>query len=173
MVNWSKKVEQLGAGEIFLTSIDKDGTMNGLDEKLIDSVVNSVKIPVIASGGTKNKKDLDNIFANTDVSGIAIASALHFDELNLKKFVNKKIVIIDYGVGNIHSLVHAFKYLGEKVEITSDIKKIKNSSHIILPGVGSFGYAINQLRKLDIFNTLKAIDSGKNFVHMFGYAIII
>ncbi len=85
VVNWSKKVEQLGAGEIFLTSIDKDGTMNGLDEKLIDSVVNSVKIPVIASGGTKNKKDLDNIFANTDVSGIAIASALHFDELNLKE----------------------------------------------------------------------------------------
>ena len=85
VVNWSKKVEQLGAGEIFLTSIDKDGTMNGLDEKLIDSVVNSVKIPVIASGGTKNKKDLDNIFANTDVSGIAIASALHFNELNLKE----------------------------------------------------------------------------------------
>ena len=85
VINWSKKVEQLGAGEIFLTSIDKDGTMNGLDEKLIDSVVNSVKIPVIASGGTKNKKDFDNIFANTDVSGIAIASALHFDELNLKE----------------------------------------------------------------------------------------
>ena len=85
VINWSKKVEQLGAGEIFLTSVDLDGTMNGLDEKLIDSVVNSVKIPVIASGGTKNKKDLDNIFANTDVSGIAIASALHFGELNLKE----------------------------------------------------------------------------------------
>ena len=78
--------------------------------------------------------------------------------------MNKKIIIIDYGVGNIHSLVYAFKYLGEKVEITSDIKKIKNSSHIILPGVGSFGYAINQLKKLDIFNTLKAIDSGKKIL---------
>ena len=73
--------------------------------------------------------------------------------------MNKKLVIIDYGVGNIRSLVHAFKYLGEKVEITSDIKKIKNSSHIILPGVGSFGYAINQLKKLDIFNTITIDDS--------------
>ena len=85
VVDWSKKVEQFGAGEIFLTSIDQDGTMNGLDENLIDTVVNSVKIPVIASGGTKNKKDLDAIFTNTDVSGIAIASALHFNELNLKE----------------------------------------------------------------------------------------
>jgi len=66
----------------------------------------------------------------------------------------KKITIIDYGCGNILNLVRAIKYLGYQTEITSDKKKILNSSHVILPGVGAFGNAIRQLEKYNLQSTI-------------------
>jgi len=66
----------------------------------------------------------------------------------------KKITIIDYGCGNILNLVRAIKFIGNEVEITHDHKKIKNSSHVILPGVGAFGNAMKQLEKYGLYNTI-------------------
>ena len=63
---------------------------------------------------------------------------------------NKKIAIIDYGCGNILNLARAVKFLGYDVEITRDNKKIINSSHIILPGVGAFGINIFQFLKMHL-----------------------
>ena len=54
----------------------------------------------------------------------------------------KKITIIDYGCGNILNLIRAIQFLGYEVETTHDEKKILNSSHVILPGVGAFGNAV-------------------------------
>jgi len=56
-VSWAKEVEKLGAGEIFLTSIDKDGTFQGYDTELIEKVSKAVAIPVIVCGGAKNLED--------------------------------------------------------------------------------------------------------------------
>ena len=62
----------------------------------------------------------------------------------------KKITIIDYKCGNILNLARAIKFLGHEIEITHDEKKILNSSHVILPGVGAFGNAIKQLEKYNL-----------------------
>ena len=67
---------------------------------------------------------------------------------------DRKITIIDYGCGNILNLVRAITFLGYEVEATNDKKKIIESSHVILPGVGAFGNAIKQLEKYNLNNTI-------------------
>jgi cyclase len=76
---WAKKVEELGAGEIILSSVDKDGTGEGFDPQLIKTVVDSVSIPVIAHGGAGKKEDVTTIIKNTNVHSIASASIFHYD----------------------------------------------------------------------------------------------
>ena len=66
----------------------------------------------------------------------------------------KKITIIDYECGNILNLVRAIKFLDYEVETTHDNKKIINSSHVILPGVGAFGNAMKQIEKYNLRNTI-------------------
>ena len=66
----------------------------------------------------------------------------------------KKIAIVDYGCGNILNLARAVKFLGYDVEITRENKKLINSSHIILPGVGAFGNAIKQIEKYNLHKTI-------------------
>ena len=61
-IEWAKKVEGLGAGEILLTSIDKDGTKDGYDVILTSKIVNSLSIPVIASGGCGEPKHMVEVF---------------------------------------------------------------------------------------------------------------
>ncbi len=66
----------------------------------------------------------------------------------------KKITIIDYGCGNILNLTRAIKFLGYEIEITHDYKKIIQSSHVILPGVGAFGNAMKQIEKYSLRKTI-------------------
>ncbi len=77
-VEWAKKVEQLGAGEILLTSMDRDGTKDGYDLELLKQVCSSVKIPVIASGGAGTLEHLHEAFAYADVDAVLAASIFHF-----------------------------------------------------------------------------------------------
>ena len=67
---------------------------------------------------------------------------------------DKKITIIDYDCGNILNLVRAIKFLGYETVITRDEKKIINSSNVILPGVGAFGNAMQQLEKYNLHNII-------------------
>ncbi len=88
VINWAKKVEKLGAGEILLTSVDYDGTQRGLDIDLLKKVSDAVSIPVIGSGGTKNKENIYECFTKTNVSALAVGSILHYEKetiLNIKK----------------------------------------------------------------------------------------
>ena len=66
----------------------------------------------------------------------------------------KKIAIIDYGCGNILNLVRAIKFLGYETEITHDAKKIMNSTHVILPGVGAFGEAMKKIEAYNLQNII-------------------
>ncbi len=79
VIDWSKKIEQLGAGEILLTSIDKDGTKDGYDILLTDEIVHAVGIPVIASGGCGKPEHMIEIFKNTAVSAALAASIFHYE----------------------------------------------------------------------------------------------
>jgi cyclase len=84
-IKWAKKVEELGAGEILLTSIDADGTKNGYDIELTNTICNSVRIPVIASGGCGSSDHMVEAFKKTDVDAVLAASIFHYDKLTLDK----------------------------------------------------------------------------------------
>ncbi len=88
VIKWAKKVESLGAGEILLTSMDRDGTKDGFDIDLTKKVVNSVKIPVIASGGAGRTEDFYNVFKKSRVSAALAASLFHYRELKVGRIKN-------------------------------------------------------------------------------------
>ena len=79
VIDWAKKVEELGAGEILLTSIDKDGTKDGYDVILTSKIVHSLSIPVIASGGCGEPKHMVEIFEESNVDAALAASIFHYD----------------------------------------------------------------------------------------------
>ena len=78
-IEWAKKAENLGAGEILLTSIDKDGTKDGYDLLLTKSIVDSVSIPVIASGGCGKPDDMVDVFKESNVDAALAASIFHYE----------------------------------------------------------------------------------------------
>ena len=78
VIEWVKKAEKLGAGEILLTSIDKDGTKDGYDILLNTEIVNSVSIPVIASGGCGKPDDMVDVFKRSNVDAALAASIFHY-----------------------------------------------------------------------------------------------
>jgi cyclase len=83
LLDWVKKVEQLGAGEICLNSIDTDGVKGGFDLPMLKAVVDAVNIPVIASGGAGKLGDFAHAFQETDCSAALAASLFHFKELTV------------------------------------------------------------------------------------------
>jgi imidazole glycerol-phosphate synthase subunit HisF len=80
-VEWARRMEDLGAGEILLTSIDRDGTMKGYDTPLIRRVADAVRIPVIAAGGAGNFDHMYEAIIEGRASAVAAASMFHFTEL--------------------------------------------------------------------------------------------
>lgn len=91
-VEYAKKVEVLGAGEIILTSIDLDGTMKGYDTKLTKMVSQSVSIPVIASGGAGSYNHMLKAIIKGGASAVAAASIFHFTNqtpLEAKRYLCK------------------------------------------------------------------------------------
>lgn len=80
VAEWARELEDRGAGEILITSIDRDGTMVGYDLPLIESVVRAVKIPVIASGGAGNYQHMVDAVIRAGASAVSAASIFHFTE---------------------------------------------------------------------------------------------
>ena len=85
VLEWSKLVERLGAGEILLTSMDGDGTQNGYDLALTETITNAVDIPVIASGGAGSSQDIFEVFSKGKASAALLASLLHDNKLSIKE----------------------------------------------------------------------------------------
>ncbi len=84
-VEWAKKVEKLGAGEILLTSMDGDGTKAGFDLELTRAVSDSVSIPVIASGGVGNLQHLVDGIVEGHADAVLAASIFHFGEYTIEE----------------------------------------------------------------------------------------
>ena len=85
LVEWAKKCEQLGAGEILLTSMDMDGTKKGYDFEMTNEVVRNVNIPVIASGGCGSIQDIIDVFKKTDCDAALVASLFHYKEATINE----------------------------------------------------------------------------------------
>lgn len=84
-VEWAKKAERLGAGEILLTSMDRDGTKIGYDLELSRAIAGAVSIPVIASGGAGTAAHVYEAFVKGKVDAALLASLLHYRELTIKE----------------------------------------------------------------------------------------
>lgn len=83
VVEWAKEAVSLGAGELLITSMDKDGTKSGFDIDLYQAIGEVVDVPMIASGGAGAIEDFVEVFKKTKVTGALAASIFHFRELTI------------------------------------------------------------------------------------------
>jgi cyclase len=88
-VEWAKEAEDRGAGEILLTSMDRDGTRDGFDRRLTRAVSQSVRIPVIASGGAGNAQHFVKVFQEGMADAALAASIFHFDSSSITELKGK------------------------------------------------------------------------------------
>lgn len=82
-VEWAKKSVELGAGELLLTSMDKDGSKDGFDLALTQAVREAVEVPVIASGGAGRREDFKEVFEKVDADAALAASIFHYKETSI------------------------------------------------------------------------------------------
>jgi imidazole glycerol-phosphate synthase subunit HisF len=87
-LDWAIQAEKLGAGEIMLTSIDREGTWRGLDLDLTSSIVSAVNIPVIAHGGAANLTDISHAIKSAKASAVGVGSMVVFQKKNYGVLVN-------------------------------------------------------------------------------------
>ncbi|MDZ5609171.1 imidazole glycerol phosphate synthase subunit HisF [Bacillus pseudomycoides] len=88
-VQWAKQVEQLGAGEILLTSMDADGTKDGYDLSLTEKISKTVSVPVIASGGCGSAEHIVEVFQKTSANAALAASIFHYGESTVQEVKRK------------------------------------------------------------------------------------
>jgi len=88
VIDWARKAEELGAGEILLTSMDRDGTRDGYDIELTRAVADAVSIPVIASGGAGALEHLREALDEGKASAVLAASIFHFGEFTINQAKN-------------------------------------------------------------------------------------
>jgi len=109
--DWAKKVEELGCGEILITSVDREGTGKNFDYDLCDLVLNNVSVPVIAHGGAGKKEDVCELFSKSGFDAVALSSILHYgaiDNFILSNDTNREgnfeFLNSRRKIGNINSL---------------------------------------------------------------------
>lgn len=96
-VLWAKKIEELGGGEILLTSMDSDGMKNGFSLDITRQIASEINLPVIASGGAGSMQHFKDLYTSTEATGALAASIFHYDEVkipDLKQYLhNNKIPV--------------------------------------------------------------------------------
>lgn len=174
LFDWVLQVQKLGVGEIFLTSVDQDGTCLGPDCELISAVSKLVNVPLVVGGGFSSLNDFNFGFSIPQVSGIAAGASFHKNLLNpaelkqaLPDFLQTrhylasyastevtlaglKIGIVDYGIGNQQSLHNALVSLDANVISSNSIPELSCCDFLFLPGVGAFKHGISQLHDLNL-----------------------
>lgn len=117
VLQWAKKAEKLGAGEIVISSVDQEGTGSGYDLELTKMISTTVNIPVVAHGGPGKLKDIGNVITDAKADAVAVASMIHYDFLgknNTEKALGEE--------GNIEFLKSGKEY--SKIQ-SSDLGEIK------------------------------------------------
>lgn len=123
---WAKQVEELGAGEILLTSVDNEGTGKGFDLNLTKAVSESVSIPVIAHGGAGKLGHISDVIISGLADAVCVASILHYNCISKRSMMSKI-----KEEGNIEFLKSGREFL--KIEDAS-LNEIK--SYLVLNGIG-------------------------------------
>lgn len=95
VVEWAYEAEKLGAGEILLTSMDRDGTKAGYDIALTKAVAEAVSIPIIASGGAGKLEHFKDVIVKGKADAVLVASLFHFGEMNI---INLKEYLKEQGI---------------------------------------------------------------------------
>ena len=121
-IDWAKRLEQNGSGEILLTSVNKEGMQKGFDLNLISEVCKKVNIPVIANGGAGNFEDICKLAKNTDADGVAISSLFHYSTYKLFPMIKTTIGNLDFlKTKNLHKMNR---------NVIEDLKKFLNKRKI-------------------------------------------
>ncbi|MCM8790613.1 MAG: imidazole glycerol phosphate synthase cyclase subunit [Candidatus Omnitrophica bacterium] len=88
-ITWARQAEEYGAGEIMITSVDREGTGEGFDIELVKSLAGSISIPLIAHGGAGSVEDIHRVIAEGGADAVAIASIIHYD------LITKEVTAVD------------------------------------------------------------------------------
>ena len=121
-VEWAEKVQDYGAGEIIITSVNYEGLKKGFDIDLTKKISEKVNIPVIAHGGAGSFKDIYDVIRYTNISGVGLGSILHYDAVNY--FPRLKT-----DIGNSHFL-REFTKVKKKRSLILEIKNYLKSRNI-------------------------------------------
>ena len=116
---WALELEKRLAGELIFTFIDSEGTGDGLDVEFVEKISKKINIPIIVHGGISNTDNIINLFKNTEVSAVAIASMLHYNLL-LK---NRDNSLLSDKTGNHDFLISGKRYKNFGQYNLKDIKK--------------------------------------------------
>tara|TARA_B100000795_G_C22777882_1_gene430878 strand:- start:1315 stop:1923 length:609 start_codon:yes stop_codon:yes gene_type:complete len=121
-ISWARQLEDLGVGEIFLTSVNKEGLKSGFDIDIIEKISSKLKIPVIAHGGAGNFDHIKKLIKNTNIDGVAISSLLHYPAAPyfIKNFKN---------IGNTHFL-KKLKKETKKINVIKNLKTFLKKNKI-------------------------------------------
>ncbi len=103
VIDWVKKAVEFGAGEILLTSVDREGTRKGFDTNLVKAVTDIVNVPVIASGGMGKLDDLADVIINAKADAVAMADIIHYDRSTIKD-IRTYAISKDIGVRNYDNI---------------------------------------------------------------------
>lgn len=125
VVEWAKEVESLGAGEIIITSVDKEGTGKGVDFELTKLISEAVSLPVIAHGGVGSMQDVVSTLESEITDSLAIGSALHYDALK-----NFNLELNDQKEGNVDFLLSGRKTTAIESFSLGDLKNHLHSQSI-------------------------------------------
>ncbi len=125
VISWAKKVEELGAGEIVITSVDQEGTGLGFDIELTKMVAEAVSIPVVAHGGAGCLEDIKAVIHGGKADAVALASILHYE------FITNNEITGDYKKeGNIEFLKSGRNFSKIKMATLPEIKEYLQHHHI-------------------------------------------
>ncbi len=172
-IEWAKKLVELGAGELLVTSVDAEGVQKGYDKEVLKRIIQKIPVPVIVSGGAGSIQDIENCINEVHCEAISMASLLHYSKstiVNIKNHLmqhgiptrippplslyqvrpsidRKKVSIIDYGSGNLKSVISAFEHVGNEVQVINTPEDLLKSELLVLPGMGAFSDGINGLKQ--------------------------
>ena len=123
LFDWFCEAQQLGVGEVVVTSISRDGMGNGFDEEILELIYDKINIPFVFHGGAGNEKQIFDILKYDKVSGVALSSVLHYSLIRAKDFNFEKDIKEEGNINFLKNSEDTFNF--KKINIISLKKYLK------------------------------------------------